>query len=385
MARKVALCRISDIEPLLSILPMLDRAGYDCVLPDRTLRDELRDMKCRNVDEFKDMHSRWGCEMPPSHLKEVGPSMMNSCHLYIDVNGQNGIIAQERYPNLKGRILCYFINGGDPRDTWDKGDNITPAYPIMTTARHYEGTLYCPGPHPNKEIFTSDNPPRPEGYWTNDNFKHPMQLSDPFDGHVINYLCPWGCGPLKPAPWLDKTYLFYPMFTRWDRIGDRPTNGRYDDPVSFVHNCMGWGCGHFVEPARKMGVKAYGGGNSPDKMVPHEKCLQILQSALCTVYLKGGGAVDYSILEPMAMGCPTTFHESYRYNTRLYDLLIPGETCLTWHDESSMAACIRQLEDPKENQRIGENGRKKMTELIWSANNTREIEEFTSFLNRCFP
>lgn len=379
MPKKVALCRISDTEPLLSILPMLESAGYDCVLPDRTLRNMLRDMKCGNVDEFSDMKRRWGAEMPPERLKETGPESMDWVDLYVDVNGcGNGPKVWEKWPRLRDKTLCYFINGGEPRNTPDKGDCQTPVTPMVTTAQHYRSTLFCPNKHWNQEAFSCDNPPNPRGYWTN------REMSKvPYSIITEKYNCPHGCGPLVPAPWQGKVYVFWPAFTRHDRIGLR-TQGNYLPPVSFVHNCMSWGCQEFVEPARKLGVKAYGGGNSPDGMIPHEDAFGIFARALCVVYLKGGGAVDYAMLEPMFSGCPFTCNQAYIDNCRLYDLLVPGETCLSWRTVDEMRMCIELLSDPVENRRIGEAGRKRASELCWSPNNSREIREFGEFMGRNF-
>jgi hypothetical protein len=378
---------------------MLECAGYQCVLPDRKLRDYLRDkIGCRNVDEPKDMQLRWGAELPPKEIREVGIDCLDRCDLYVDVNGgYNGPRLWEKHPRLKGKILTYFINGGEPRITWDKGNNVDGAIPIATTAQHFRADLWCYGPHPNVEGFSCDNPPNPRGYWQNTKLVSPTVTQkvnniypDGTLGHSLEYHCPWGCGPLKPAPWKvdNRTYVFWPSFSHWDRVKVRATgNGSdpYTDPVSLVHNCLTWGCQAFVEPARNMGVKAYGGGSSPDGLVKHEDVFDMYRSSLCTVYLKGGGAVDYSILEPMACGCPTTFHTSYVHNCRLYGLLEDGITCLMWDSESSLRDCIERLKDPRENRYIGFNGKQRMAELVWNKDNGRDVKEFTEWMGKMFP
>lgn len=376
---KVALCRVSDTEPLRSIIPMLESAGYTCVIPNRQLRDRIREVG-RNVDEFEDMHRRWGAEMPPDDLKEVGIDALNKCNLYIDVNGLNGERLVKYHPHLKGRILCYFINGGEPRNVPDKGDCQTPAWPMMTTAQHYRSTLFCPNKHWNVEAFSCDDPPLSRGYWTNHDLSRPGLINGAWQ-------CPHGCGPLIKAPWLGKVYTFYPRFTRRHELFKRidGTDSPYTAPVSLVHNCMSWGCQAYVGPARELGVKAYGGGNSPDGLVKHENALLLYSTALCTVYLKGGGAVDYSILEPMAAGCPTTFHSSYVHNCRLYDLLEDGVTCLMWNDEREMADCIKRLRDPEFNRKIGEAGRQRALEVEWSPAATSCTTGFKKFLDDNFP
>lgn len=377
MAKPIALLRVSDTEPLRSIMPMFDAAGWDYVLPDREIRDIVRNLGGSNVDEFKDMVRRWGAEPPPPEIREIGVKDLNKCSLYVDVAGcWNGPRFAEKFPHFKGRLLTYFINGGEPRDVEGKGDCRTPATPIMTTAQHYRSTLFCANTHWNKEAFSCDDPPLDRGYWTNHSLSHPTQDAEG------RWCCPHGCGPLVRSPWLGKVYVFYPAFTRWDRILPR-AQGDYGPPVSFVHNCISWGGAEWNEWGQRIGVKAYGGGSSPGGLVKHEDCFPILAKAVCTVYLKSGGAVDYSILEPMATGCPTTFHTSYAHNCRLYDLLEPGVTCLTWGTEAEMRECIERLKIPAENRRIGDAGRERMKQVCWDK--ARDGEAFADFMRRMFP
>src|SRR5688572_24766944 len=221
---KLCMVRVSDVEPLMSIIPMLRGAGYDLVLPDRKLRDELRKLGCGNVDEIPDMQRRWGAEPKPADIPEVGPEVMERADLYVDVNGnRNGPLVWQRWPNMKDKVLTYFINGGEPRKTEDKGDNQTPTTPMMTTAQHYRSTLFCPNKHWNVEAFSCDDPPNPRGYWTNRELSHPT-LVDQDDKN--EWMCPHGCGPLQRAPWLGKVYVFYPAFTRQDRLLPRVSGTR---------------------------------------------------------------------------------------------------------------------------------------------------------------
>ncbi len=284
MPKKIALCRVSDTEPLLSLVRMLEYAGYECVLPDRGLRDYLRSISCTNVDEFEDMRDRWGAEMPSSKWRRVDSINPNNIDLYVDVNAfHNGPLVWKSWPQLRERTLCYFINGGPPRNTSDKGDGITPACPVMTTNQWYSTNTF--------QARQSDG-----------SFCHFPGIGD------------------TPAPWRDKSYVFYPSFERWDRVVPRtPDFG--GSPVCFCHNVMGWGYGEYVEAARKLGCKFYGGGSSPDGLVPHGEVFQRLATSPCVVYLKGGGAVDYAILEAMAMGVPIITPQKFVTDTRLEKLL----------------------------------------------------------------
>ncbi len=372
MTKPIAMLRISDIEPLLSVLPMFEAAGYDVVLPDRRLRDALRDLGCRNVDEIDDMVVRWGAEPAPSSLREV--SDLTECSLYVDVNGcHNGPLVWKRWPHLKDRALCYFINGGPPRCTEDKGDCITPATPIMTTDQHYRAEWCCTEPHERKETFSCRVPMHPRTGTSSFRPTHPARDGDGW------LLCPHCGAALRPAPWTDKTYVFWPKFCRYDRVLPRAQGG-YSGPASFVHNVMGWGGDVFVDALHRLGGKAYGGGSSPDGLVPHRDCFAILSTAVCTAYLKSGGAVDYSILEPMAAGCPVTLMKQYVDNTMTHDLLEPGVTCLTWGTEDELRDCVQRLRDPGYNRLIGEAGRERLKGLLWD-----DPQGFAAFLKRVFP
>lgn len=348
MSKKIALCRVSDTEPLLSLVPMLEYCGYECVLPDRGLRDYLRSIGCTNVDEFEDMRDRWGAEMPPSRLKEIGiQSLMTNLvdgpeliDLYVDVNAfHNGPLLWKNFLWLRGRTLCYFINGGPPRSTSDKGDGITPVCPVITTNQWYA-----------TDVFQ--------------------------DSEGMKYKL----SPLVES-WRSKSYVFYPSFNRWDRIVPR-TPDFNGSPVCFCHNVMGWGYGEYVEAARKLGVKFYGGGSSPDGLVRHEDVFAKLAKAPCVVYLKAGGAVDYSILEAMAMGVPIIVPEKYAIETILQSLLCDSTMYLT--EISDLVVMIDYLKQYKDNNfLVGSFGKDRIKELCWQTE--RDGPGFKSWIERMFP
>lgn len=384
MTKKIALCRVSDCEPLRSLLPMLEVAGYECVLPNRALRDWLRSIGCGNVDEPKDMEERWGAE-PLPNLPEIGPGELGAIDLYIDVNAfANGPKVWKEYPRLKDRTLCYFINGGPPRNTADKGDGITPACPVMTTNQWYATNTY--------QVF--------------------------YDGR-------WNILQSKESPWRDKSYVFYPSFSRWDRIVPRtPDFG--GSPVCFCHNVMGWGYGEerlvgsticyhckgsktshlihdeirefpsrckfckgegmtherasYIQEARKLGCKFYGGGNSPDGLVRHEDVFAKLAKAPCVVYLKGGGAVDYAVLEAMAMGVPVFTTRQYKDDTRLHDLLMYEHDYHASPLTKNIARFVETCRLSEPNFNLGECLKERVKELCWQPE--RDGPGFRSWMGR---
>ena len=342
MAKKIALCRVSDTEPLLSLVRMLEYAGYECVLPDRGLRDYLRSIGCGNVDEFSDMREKFGAEMPPARLHEFQKHCLAGIDLLVDVNAfRNGPLVWKDYPQLKDKTLCYFINGGPPRSTEDKGNGIDPPCPVITTNQWYRTDTY-------QEIKGS--------------VKEIVEL-----GHT--------------APWRDKSYVFYPSFERWDRVLPRRMDPEAA-PVCFCHNVMGWGYGEFVEGARNLGVKFYGFGSSPDGMMPHEITFEFLAKTPCVVYLKGGGAVDYAVLEAMAAGVPVLFPVRYMRDTRTEELM---GLCGALDDRyllQEIETAVSLYRDPVRNAHLGAWAQQRVRDLCW--NEGRDGPEFAEWMGRMF-
>jgi hypothetical protein len=80
------------------------------------------------------------------------------------------------------------------------------------------------------------------------------------------------------------------------------------------------------------------------------------------------------------------------------DLLVPGETCLTFdretHDgltDDDVAGCtaevrdhLERLRDPVENARIGDAGRARLREVMWSADRAEDVESLRAFMGRHF-
>ena len=339
---KVAILQVADTGPLESLVIMLRSVGYECFSPDERLKGELRRLGCDTVLDIQGLVENWGYTQP-MHLPEATISMMQSAALYVDIKGhRNGPKVWSRWPNLKDKTLWYRINGGQPEHVIkpsgeDCGDEANPPCPILT---------------PN--------------LW--------------YDGHT-------------------QAFADWPPFYRFNDY--YPKHGRshsYTNPICLIHNLVGWGYGPLVQNIREMGVKFYGRG-SPDDLIPHSHVASTLSSALAMVHLKSSDAPGYAIYEGLAAGCPLIVSKRLIWRNRMQELLIPGETCLTFDREThdsldgdDVARCsmeiseaLKELAAPATNSRIGMAGRAKLQELMWSDKKQEDIQSLGSFMERMFP
>lgn len=103
------------------------------------------------------------------------------------------------------------------------------------------------------------------------------------------------------------------------------------------------------------------------------------------VHLKVGDSVGYAILESIYAECPIVCSKHYIKECRLEQLLIPGETCLTFEDasveafERSLKDCFDQLRDQRFNRTVARFARETYQRLKW-----RDVDGFREWLNRNF-
>lgn len=357
---KTAILQVADTGPLESLVVMLQSVGYRCFLPSSSLKDELRRIGCDTVLNVADL-VRTGSYEPPMELPEAslvrgvergGHGDMDTADLYVDIKAHRCYDkVVDRWPNLVGKVLWYRINGGKPehvikRDGFDCGDEANPPCPVLTPNQWYS-PLTC----------------------------------------EINCWC-------KPE---GKSYCCWPPFHRLkDYLGER-TKHQYTQPLCLVHNLAGWGWGSMVESMRKLDVLMHGDG-SPDGPLRHDLLRGKFHQTLAMVHLKSSDAPGYAIYEAMASGCPIVCSKRLIWRNRMQDLLIDGETCLTFDrethdslDDAAVEKCTSEIKEhlswlskPDNNRKIGEAGRRQLLSVVWSADKTEDVASLSAFMKRNF-
>lgn len=345
MQAKLALVNCADTGPLESLWRMLRTCGYVLKPIGKNIKRELRNLGCDNITDIDWLVNDWGYE--PSVLgaeEEDDVRLMDKCDLYVDVKAhRNGPKFWDRWPNLRNRTLWYRINGCKPehvitRDGFDCGDEVNPPCPILT---------------PN------------------------LWYRDMTDG---------------------RAYSCYPPFYRFDDY--YPIHGRTpsSDPICLVHNLQGWGYGALTDNFRKMGVKCYGVG-SPDGLVQHKDIPQMLSTSLAMVHLKSSDAPGYALYEALAAACPIICTRRLIWRNRMEDLLIPEKNCLVFDRETheglsaqDVNECTKEVRNhleylelhPEFAREVGENGRSKLKELMWSPEKAEDVASLKDFMERNF-
>lgn len=338
---KLAVLQVADAGPLESLVVMLESVGYECCIPNETLRGELKSTFGGKglVLSPRDLTKSMGYD--PVQVPEVGPEAMMRASLYVDVKAhQIAPLVERRWPNLKGKVLWYRINGGKP-----------------------EHVVNARGDHGNEE-----NPP---------------------------------CPVLTPNQWYsdrpDIAYTCWPPFVRFDEYGLPRRQERWESAVCLIHGINGWGYGALIDNMRRMGVKCHG-APAPDGLLAHRDIPRTLANALCMVHLKSSDAPGYAIYECLAASCPLICTRRLIWRCRMQDLLIPGETCLVFDREThdgltdqdvrectaEVAGHLQRLRNVEENRRIGENGRKRLQEVTWNAGNAADVAGLKEFMRRHF-
>jgi hypothetical protein len=176
-----------------------------------------------------------------------------------------------------------------------------------------------------------------------------------------------------------------------------PGSSRYAPPLCLIHNIAGWGYRDLLDHMRGLGVRCHGAG-SPDGLVQHREIPVRLSTALAMVHLKSSDAPGYALYEALAAGCPLVCTRRLIWRCQMQELLIPGKTCLVFDREThegltveDVVECTREvgehlqrLADPTENRRIGEAGRQRLKEVMWSADREGDLTSLRTFLQRQF-
>lgn len=119
---------------------------------------------------------------------------------------------------------------------------------------------------------------------------------------------------------------------------------------------------------------------------------------MSSVHLKSSDAPGYSLYEALSSACPVVCTRRLIWKNRMEDLLIPGETCFVFdrpaHDpicdeevaevRKELGDALKALSSSQENRRVGENGRKKLGELMWSKDKPEDVQSLKDFMTRNF-
>lgn len=380
---KSAILQVADTGPLESLVSMLDSIGYVCHVPDRELRNKLREIGCDTVLAQEDLVKGMGYEYPEwngQRLPEVGPSFMKSADLYVDIKAHrcySKVVAT--WPNLKNKVLWYRINGGEPEhvinDRGDHGDEVDPPCPLVTPNQWYNYQRFC----------ARCKWGRSSGLM------------------LFNGTCP-KCGG---KDWINtswKAYCMWPEFVKFSEYShqrtdpvDRPNHDRFHSPICLIHNVGGWGYRDMINPVRDLGVKIFGVG-SPDGLIDHKAVKIRLRTTVAMVHLKSNDAPGYALYEAMASSCPIILPRRLIWRCKMHEMFQPGHNCLVFdretHDpltQDEVRICTREIEDaitqlsdPKENKRIGTAGKETLMKLMWSRFKLSDVDSFREFMNQHF-
>lgn len=287
--RPLAILQVADQGPLESLLPMLNQASYECALPNDSLVDELKRIGCDTVLTPRQLHQDMGYDWPSIGLT-ASPSAMENAELYVDVKAhRNGPKVVEKWPNLKGKVLWYRINGGEPehvvKGDVDHGDEINPGCPILTPNAWYRGR--------------------------------------------------------------DDSYVMWPAFARKNDYKRISSDG---PPVCLIHSLHGWGHRDIAEHLQGE-VKMYG-VRSPDGLIPHSKVPELLGNALAMVHLKSNDCPGYALYEAIYSRCPVIISRNLIWRMNQSDLWQEGATCLCFDESGHQGRtaketrfCVAEIKD----------------------------------------
>jgi hypothetical protein len=341
---KKAILNIADVGALESTSHMLESVGYVVSRPGPELLEEIRwQARCEGVYSVEELVEDWGYAQPSVNAL-ASPGDVKSCDLFVDVKAHvNYPRIVEYWPCLKGKVLWCCLNGGDPLKRTDGLPWVNPPCPVLTNNQWYTQT---------HRIGSQD-------------CDHPLYAK------------------ALPVPWIGRAYACYPPYQRLEQRKRICASG---PPICLVHNVGKWGYGNLVEPLKALGVRFYGIGDGNECVIPHTEAMLRLEQAVCMVHLKIGDTVGYATVEAMAASVPLVVTQQYIDETRLYRLLEPERTCLTFDPENAvetLSAVLDRLQNPVENQEIGGRGRLQLEEVQWNA--YRDGPGFEDFLRRNFP
>lgn len=373
---RLAIIQNGDSPQLESTAVMLRAAGYDDVrYCGRALRNALQAAGCDTVLGVEQMYAL-GYDRVDGSIREASPADMDRCDLFCEIKVRNVPLVARRWPRLAKQIVYVRVNGSEPEICPRGGDEVNLPCPVVTACLWYG--------HPRYRITDASETKSAENHREGP----PITLDDILADHAA--LVPGDNG---------MAYTCWPPYPRsgdYDRT-DRSTLAGYEPPYSLCHSTGAWGYGPIVDDCVKLGVRCYG-NRSPHGQVPHRAVAGIAARALCLVHLKSVDCPGWALYEALLSGCPVVTGRLLNSRMLAYSLLEHGETCLEFGVPASrrygrgdmnypqcltdIAAALERLRDPAENRRIGEAGRKRLRDLLWTPE--RDGAGFRAFMARHF-
>jgi hypothetical protein len=383
----LAILQMGDTPQIESTAVMLRHAGYEVKVCGPSLRNALQRAGCDTVISVSQMVGM-GYDTLERGIDEASPSDMETCDLFVEIKIRNVQKIWNRWPRLKGRVVYWRVNGSQPEICPKGGDEVNLICPIITACLWYGTERY-------NRVNTCDKAVTQDNLETMDTLRNPPRAT-PYQ-ELLDLSVEATAG--KHDSRKGMCYTFWPPYPRskeYDKV-DRSLLLPADttDPYCMCYVVRAWGYGEIISEVHDLGVKFYG---DMDGRVEHARVSSIAATAKALVHMKSVDCPGWALYEAMLAGCPVIIGKMLNARMLAYELLEDGVTCLEFGVPCSLEygrgpiksqQCLveitehlKTLEDPIENYRLGQAGRKRLNELMW--NTGRDGDSFIEFMRRWF-